>query len=520
MGPGRPSSYKPEYCQTLIEHMASGLSFESFAGKIGVDRDTLYEWTKVHPEFSDAKKKGTEACLFWWEQQGVFGLYSETTREGRSVTTRSMNAAVWIFNMKARFRGEWRDADKPDIIDQQAAQSKAAPQKVSFTDFCERAGYPRPYPKQCEMKDFGLSGEDPRLLLGSRGYGKTDYITVLGVAFEIYCDPTFTCLLVTKSKTRNTAMLGEVAKALEKNGVTLEKNNSECVRIAGLVGKDHSVSATTVKSVSLRGRHPKLVIMDDPVTPDDVSDATRRQVERTYNEICKLTQNVLVIGQPVHQYDLFEKLRPMIRKLEVPYGSIPELDPDLEAMKLAGVDEASISASYHLKVLNEGSTPFDKIRYLDRFPTGESAVAFIDPSHEGGDYTALSIIKAHMDGIAVVGFTWKRAWNHCLDEVASRIKQFRVQKIAFETNALGDQPILMLRQALPSIGVIGRRSNNNKHSRIMAAGAFAHLIHLSRESDRNYIDQVVKYEYKAKHDDAPDSLATGLEWIGLVRGKQ
>jgi hypothetical protein len=156
---------------------------------------------------------------------------------------------------------------------------------------------------------------------------------------------------------------------------------------------------------------------------------------------------------------------------------------------------------------------------MDRFPIGASAVAFIDPSHEGGDYTAISIVRAYMDGVAVVGYTWKRAWNYCLDDILVQLNKFNVRKLAFETNSLGDLPIDMLRQAFPHVGVVGIRSNTNKHSRIMATGSYAHLIHLSKESDSQYLDQVVQYEYKAKHDDAPDSLASCLQWIGLIRGK-
>ena len=63
-------------------------------------------------------------------------------------------------------------------------------------------------------------------------------------------------------------------------------------------------------------------------------------------------------------------------------------------------------------------------------------------------------------------------------------------------------------------------SNTNKHSRIMAAGAFAPLIHLSKESDKIYLDQTVRYEYGCKNDDAPDSLASGMKWIGLIKGKE
>jgi hypothetical protein len=86
--------------------------------------------------------------------------------------------------------------------------------------------------------------------------------------------------------------------------------------------------------------------------------------------------------------------------------------------------------------------------------------------------------------------------------------------------ALGDMPVDILRtRRSKGSGVVGRRSVTNKHSTIMAAGAYSHLIHLSRESSNTYIDHVVQYEYKAEYDDAPDSLARGLEWIGLIKGK-
>jgi hypothetical protein len=69
------------------------------------------------------------------------------------------------------------------------------------------------------------------------------------------------------------------------------------------------------------------------------------------------------------------------------------------------------------------------------------------------------------------------------------------------------------------VGVVGKKSLGNKHARIMAAGPFSKSIHLAKNSDPIYIAQIVKYEYGAKNDDAPDSLASALEWIGLIRGK-
>lgn len=95
---GRPSSYEPKYCAMLEDHMGSGMSFESFSAKIGVHRDTLYEWVKVHPEFSDAKKKAHEKCLYFYEAAGVAGMMGKI---------KNFNTAAWCFNMKNRFK--WKD---------------------------------------------------------------------------------------------------------------------------------------------------------------------------------------------------------------------------------------------------------------------------------------------------------------------------------------------------------------------------------------------------------------------------
>lgn len=53
---GQPTKYNPDYIEMLKDHMAEGYSYESFAGVIRVNIDTLYEWEKVHEEFSEAKK--------------------------------------------------------------------------------------------------------------------------------------------------------------------------------------------------------------------------------------------------------------------------------------------------------------------------------------------------------------------------------------------------------------------------------------------------------------------------------
>lgn len=103
MPAGRPTKYKPEYCDMVINHMAQGLSKESFAGVVGTHKQTIYNWTEEYPEFLDAVKRGEELSRLFWEDLG---------RKG-AMGSEEFNAAAWIFNIKNRFREEWRD--KQDV---------------------------------------------------------------------------------------------------------------------------------------------------------------------------------------------------------------------------------------------------------------------------------------------------------------------------------------------------------------------------------------------------------------------
>jgi hypothetical protein len=104
----RPSKYDEKYCEMLIEHMAEGYSFESFGGIIEVNEDTLYEWVKVHPKFSDSKSIGTQKSMVWWEKIGRQGMINEIP---------FFNDRIWRLNMINRFRSKWSDGTKNENND-------------------------------------------------------------------------------------------------------------------------------------------------------------------------------------------------------------------------------------------------------------------------------------------------------------------------------------------------------------------------------------------------------------------
>ena len=68
---GRPTIYRPEMRQRLIQAMATGLSAEAAAAKIGIGGRTLFSWQAQHPEFQQAIQEGRHQALLYWEQRAI-----------------------------------------------------------------------------------------------------------------------------------------------------------------------------------------------------------------------------------------------------------------------------------------------------------------------------------------------------------------------------------------------------------------------------------------------------------------
>lgn len=93
---GRPSKYSKHYCDEVIACMSLGFSLTAFAGEIGVARSTINEWMEVHPEFSEAVKKGKAKRTLSLEKRLL-------TADSGPVVTSS------IFALKNADPDEWRE---------------------------------------------------------------------------------------------------------------------------------------------------------------------------------------------------------------------------------------------------------------------------------------------------------------------------------------------------------------------------------------------------------------------------
>lgn len=101
---GRPSDYKPEYCDLVIEHMKKGKSIRSFCALVQAVPHTVYKWMDDFPEFMHAVKIGKSEAFRWWEDQGISGLYNTSfTAPDGTKGSNSINSRIYELFMNNMF---------------------------------------------------------------------------------------------------------------------------------------------------------------------------------------------------------------------------------------------------------------------------------------------------------------------------------------------------------------------------------------------------------------------------------
>ena len=93
---GRPTLYKPEYCEAVIRFMGDGYDLTAFAGSIGVSRESVYEWIGRQPDFRHAVAVAKGRRSFALQKKLL------TTKVGVGVTAA-------IFALKNAEPDEWQD---------------------------------------------------------------------------------------------------------------------------------------------------------------------------------------------------------------------------------------------------------------------------------------------------------------------------------------------------------------------------------------------------------------------------
>ena len=102
--PWRPTKYRAEYCDKVLEWGRAGKSRAWIAAELGVCKQTLVNWEQSHPNFLAALKRAKVLEQQWWEDAGQMGMVSPV-----------FGGSVWARSMAARFPDDWREKSEQDV---------------------------------------------------------------------------------------------------------------------------------------------------------------------------------------------------------------------------------------------------------------------------------------------------------------------------------------------------------------------------------------------------------------------
>ena len=95
---GRPTKYRPEMCDVLIEQGRQGKSIAQMCVALDIARHTFEEWRKKRNDFSAAVDRALMLSQAWWESQGQEGIWGK-----------SFNSSAYKLQVINRFPKDWQD---------------------------------------------------------------------------------------------------------------------------------------------------------------------------------------------------------------------------------------------------------------------------------------------------------------------------------------------------------------------------------------------------------------------------
>jgi len=119
--PGRPTLYKEEYAEQARKYCLLGATDRELAELFEVNEDTIHEWKKVHPAFSESVKKGKaqadanvadrlyQRALGYEHPEIDIRVVNQTIVETPITKIYPPDPTAAIFWLKNRQKAKWRD---------------------------------------------------------------------------------------------------------------------------------------------------------------------------------------------------------------------------------------------------------------------------------------------------------------------------------------------------------------------------------------------------------------------------
>ena len=375
------------------------------------------------------------------------------------------------------------------------------------------------------LKSFLYAKEDQTLQAHRKSYKTT--VLSLVFALNMVINPNQTHLMLRKTDGDVKDILTQVAKILQSGAMQMISNAIHGTGFILTKSSTSEIETSLYNNISgtpqlrgiglggsITGKHTDIVITDDIVNVNDrISPAERNHTKLIYQElrnICKKTGRFINCGTPWHKEDAF-LLMPNIKRFDC-YSTGVLTDAEIEKERQS-MTPSLFAANYELKHIADENALFTAPRFTDNTEAIYNGIAHIDASYGGADGTAFTIIKKQDDGsIVAFGKRWNKHINDCITEVKALHQKYKAGTLYCERNA--DKGYLADLLRAEGIPVSTYHEKENKFIKISThlKGKWANLFWL-KDTDNEYLNEILDYTENAAHDDSPDSAASAIRQI-------
>ena len=446
---------------------------------------------------------------------------------------------------------------------------KVVNKKLTFLQFVHALRYEDSFPgshihkKQIEyinwLEKWSLGNK--KMMLGTRGMGKSDIGAVLYPLYLFYLNPKTTCTITTSTKDLAKQRLEAIGKYIVEHcelfnltkkqairGITKEKINFY-TKADGGKSPNFSVSSLNTEK---QGSRVDFIIMDDVLTYEKrFTENQREKANVLYRQnnsllgraVANDTGKLLIIGNLTHPNDLYNDLRSEIAvdKLEIWNDDLPEGFKKTEAQLLieSKNDLHYLNANYKGVLIKTSNNPLIELDIVIYNNTQEfmdsikkylkDVVLFFDPSYKGKDYSALScVFHLEIKGkeyIFSLGLAEQLSYSDFLEKYLPILSSYQLNEFVFiyEDNGGVVMEAERILQKNNFFNYLGKTTKLNKQAKIGKLYPITEIIKLVKIKDDSiltanfkFIEQVVGYSPNSNaNDDAPDSLAMAINELGF-----
>jgi hypothetical protein len=378
-----------------------------------------------------------------------------------------------------------------------------------------------------------IFGKDDYTLQAHRGSYKT---TCVSIAFAIYMIlfPNKNIIFLRKTDGDIKEIIAQVKNILESDvmrfisfklyghSVEVVKSNYSEITTNLVTSKSGAVQLLGIGiGGSLTGKHADWIHTDDIVNiKDRISKAERNFTKSIYMELQNIRNpggRISNTGTPWHKEDCFS-IMPIADKYD--YRKTKLLTEEQIADLKERMSPSLFAANYELKhIISENALFKTSPVCFSDITMLKNGQAHIDAAYGGDDRSALTIARKTGNTIYLYGIVRNGHIDEHIDEFLNIIKQYMTGTIRCEDNA--DKGYLAKELRKKGAMVSTYHESTNKHYKISTyLKGYWKNIQFYKDTDDEYLSEILDYTEDAVHDDCPDSAASIVRALttGVLRG--